>query len=168
LSIDQKYFWAAIIFAVLVFLYRLLPRGESTIPSGEFVDSNETTNTIRYWRSVFLYTEDSVRDNKNLKRGLAHILTSLYASKQHTSTSYGVYDALQKGEIPLPEHIHTFLFPEEPQKSGQSIKKLLQSIRKTSRKWIRRWTGQEVAEHYQLIDEVLCFMETSLEMKNDE
>ena len=31
--------------------------------------------------------------------------------------------ALQQGEIPLPEHIHTFLFPEEPQESKRSIKK---------------------------------------------
>ena len=33
---------------------------------------------------------------------------------------------------------------------------------------MRRWTGQETAEHYRMIDEVLSFMETSMEMKNDD
>ena len=70
--------------------------------------------------------------------------------------------------FPCPEHIHTFLFPDEPEKSKRSLEKLIQSIRTAPRKWIRRWTGQETAEHYRMIDEVLSFMETSLEMKNDD
>jgi hypothetical protein len=41
----------------------------------------------------------------------------------------------------------------------------LQSIEKTPRKWIRQWTGREKTEHYQMIDEVLSFMEASLEIK---
>jgi hypothetical protein len=168
LSIDQKYYWAAIIFVVAVFIYRLLPQDESAISSGEFGDSNETINTIEYWRSVFTLTDGSAHDDKTLKRGLVDLLTTLYASKEHTLSHFEIYEALQKGEISLPENIHKFLFLEEPKESGNAITKFFQSIRKTPRKWLRRWTGQEAAEHYRLIDEVLCFMETSLEMKNNE
>ena len=33
---------------------------------------------------------------------------------------------------------------------------------------MRRWTGQETAEHYRMIDETLSFIEKSMEMKNDD
>jgi hypothetical protein len=168
LSIDQKYYWAAIIFVVLVFLYRVLPQHESIISSEEPDDSNETINTLGYWRNVFLYVDDRVHDEKTLKRELARLMTSIYASKQRTSTHFEVYDALQRGEIPLPRYIHTFLFPEESQESRHPIKKFLQFIQKAPRQWMRQWTGQDTAERYRMIDEVLCFMETSLEIKNDE
>jgi hypothetical protein len=128
--------------------------------------------TLDYWRNLFNLIDQHVQDDKMLKKELARLLLSLYATKQHTSADFRLYDALQQGEIPLPEQIHAFLFPEEPQPVGHSfimnIRKLVQSIRNTPRKWLRRWTGQETAERYRMIDETLCFMETSLEMKNDD
>jgi len=168
LSIDQKYFWGAIIFAATVFLFRLMPREQVSTQSDPYMEANATIRSIRYWHTLFTFNDLDVREEKNLKRELVHMLTSLYASKHHASTYFVIYDALRKGEIPLPEHIHTFLFSEEPQVSGWSIKRFLPSIQKSFRKWIRQWTGQEKAEHRQMIDEVLCFMETSLEIKNDE
>jgi hypothetical protein len=114
-----------------------------------------------------VYDNQDIREEKILKRELTHLLTSLYASKQSTSDNFGIYDALQQGEIPLPEHIHAFLFSTESQRAGGPIKRLLQSIRKTPRKWIRQWTGQEKAEHFRMIDEVLRFLETSLEINDD-
>jgi len=167
LSIDQKYYWAAIIFIVLFFLYRFLPPDRSTVQFGDFQNSNATMRTVGFWHSLFTLAKYDTRDEKNLKRELARLLLSLYATKQRTSADFGLYEALQKGEIPIPEHIHTFLFLEEPPEARPSFKKLVQSVRNIPRKWIRRWTGQETAEYFRMIDEVLGFMETSLEMKND-
>jgi hypothetical protein len=167
LSIDQKYFWGVIVFVAAIFLFRFLPLEQSAIQLNAYPETNATIRTIGYWRILFTFNDQDVRDEKTIKRELLHLLTSLYASKQRTSTNFGVYDALHQGEIPLPEHIHTFLFSKEQQESGNPIKKLLRSIQKTPRKWICLWTGQEKAEHYKMIDEVLCFMETTLEIKND-
>jgi len=168
LSIGQQYYWAAIIFVVLIFLVRLLPQDQINDQAEELPDSNATIASIGYWRSLFILTENHTHEEKILKRELIRLLLSLYASKQRTSANFGLYEAMQRGEIPLPEHIHTFLFPDESQKSSRSLKRLMQFVRNTSRKWIRCWTGQEAAEHYQMIDEVLSFMETSLEMKHDD
>jgi hypothetical protein len=168
LSIGQGVYWIAIILVTLIFLARLLSRSQTSLPIDESLDSNETINTIRYWRIQFSLNDSSPRDVKIIRRELAYLLASLYASKQRTTTNYGIYDALQRGQIPLPERLHTFLFPEEPQESGRSIKKLFQSIRQIPRKLIRKWTGQETAEQYRMIEEVLGYMEKSLEVKNDE
>lgn len=168
LSIDQKYYWGAIIFAAVVFLFRLLPQDQTVIQSEYSLDTNATIKTIEYWRILFTLTVDNVHDEETLKRELLHLLLSLYASKQRVSTSFILYDALQRGELPLPEHIHAFLFPDNSKKSKRPLNKFIQSIRSAPRKWLRRWTGQEIAEHYQMINETLSFIEKSLEMKNDD
>jgi Ca2+/Na+ antiporter len=173
LSVDQAYYWVAIIFIIATFLYlRLLPPSHPTIQSEDSQHLNETMRTLDYWRSLFNLIDQRVQDDEMLKKELARLLLSFYATKQHTLADFRLYDALQQGEIPLPEQIHAFLFPEEPQPVGRSfitnIRRLVQSIRNTPRKWIRRWTGQETAERYRMINETLCFMETSLEMKNDD
>jgi hypothetical protein len=168
LSVDQKYFWYAMVFVTVFFLFRFLPREQPVIQSDVSLETNATIKKIGYWRILFTYNDQNVRDEKTLKRELIYLLTSFYASKQSTSNHLGIYEALQQGEIPLPENIHTFLFSLEPQESGGRIKKFFQSIRKTLQKWIRQWTGQEKAEHYRMIDEVLNLMETLLEIKHDD
>jgi hypothetical protein len=167
LSVHQKYFWYAVIFAAFIFLFRLLPNGKSVTPSDAFLETNSTLINIGYWRGLFTYTGQDIRDEKSIKRELMHLLTSLYASKQNTVSNWMIYDALQQGKFPLSGNIYTFLFPQEPPESVGPIQQFFLSIRKTPRSWIRRWTGQEKAEHYQMIDELLNFMETSLEIKND-
>ena len=168
LSIGQQYYWVAIIFVAVFCLFRILPQEQIPAPPGNSQDSNATLKTIEYWRSLFTLTKDDGSDEIILKRELIQLLLFLYSSKQHTSANFGIYDALQRGEIPLPEHIHTFLFLNEPKETGRSFKKLVHSIRITPTKWLHRRTGEETAEYYRMIDEVLSFMETSLEMKNDD
>lgn len=168
LSIHQKYFWYAVIFVAFIVLFRILPKEQSNIQADPYLETNTTIVNIGYWRGLFIYNGQDIRDENTLKRELMHLLASLYASKQRISNNFGIYDALQQGKIPLPENIHTFLFLQELAGSGGTIKKFFQFIQKAPRKWIRQWTGKEKAEHYQMIDEVLKFMETSLEINNDD
>ena len=166
LSIGQKYYWGAIILITVFFLYRrLLP--PPMIQAEDFQNSNEIMRTIGYWHSLLALPDQNIHAGKTLKEELAHLVLSLDTTNHHTLPYYQLYDALRQGEISIPDQIHAFLF-EEPQQGGRSLKKLIQFIRYTPRKWLRRWTGQELADHYRMIDETLCFIETSLEMKNDD
>jgi hypothetical protein len=169
LSIDQKYYWVAIILITSFFLYRRLPPlSYPAVQAEDDGDPNATMKTINYWRSLCNPADQYIQENKTLKKNLARLLLALYATKQHTSADFRLYDALQQGTIPIPERIHALLFPTESQQKGHSFKKLVQSIRNTPRKWMRHWTGQDTAEDYLMLDEILSFMETSLEMKNDD
>lgn len=168
LSLHQKYFWYALIIVSFIFLFRFLPYEQSNIQSNAYLEANTTMMNIEYWRSLFIYEGRSVRDEETLKRELTYMLTSLYASNQSTSNNFGIHDALQRGRIPLPGNIYAFLFSQEPPVSGGVLKQFFQSIRKTPQKRIRQWTGREKAEHFQMIAEVLNFMETSLEINNDD
>jgi hypothetical protein len=168
LSIDQKYYWGTIIFVAAIFLFRFLPQGQTVVQPEYFPDSNATIKSIEYWRIVLTFTADNIHDEETLKRELIHLLLSLYASKQRISTNFILYEALKRGELPLPEDIHEFLFPDNSKKSKRAFDKFIQSIRSAPRKWMRRWSGQETAEHYRMINETLGFIEKSMEIKNDD
>ena len=169
LSIDQKYYWMVVIFITAFFLYRrLLSLLPPMIQAGNSQNSNEIMRTIGHWRSLFTLTDQDILVGKTLKEELARLVLSLEPTNQRTLPFYLLYDALQRGEIPIPDQIHTFLFLAESQKGGCSLKKLIQFIGNTFRKWIRRWTGQDFADQCRMIDEILCFIETSLEMNNDD
>lgn len=167
LSIDQKYYWGAIIFIAAFFIYRFVPQQPNAVEPGDPPDSNSTLRTVGYWRNLFTFTDQHSLAKKNLKRELVRLLIAFYATKQRTTANFRLYEALQQGDLPLPEHIHTYLFFEEPEGTKRSLEKRIQSIRMAPQQWIRRLTGQETVEHNQMIDEVLCFMETELEIKND-
>ena len=173
LSVDQGYYLIVIVLIAAVFLcLRFLPPSHSTTQTEDFQQFSGTMRTLDYWRSLLNLIDERVQDDEMLEKELARLLLSLYATKQHTLAGFRLYDALQQGEIPLPEQVHAFVFPQEPQPVKRSfiadVRRLVQSIRNTPRKWIRRWTGQDTAERYRRIDTVLCFLETSLEMRNDD
>jgi len=166
LSIHQRYFWyAAIVLAFLVLL-RFLPRLQAESQSDAYPETNTTLIKISYWRGLFIYNGQSAQSDTTLRRQLIQLVASLSALKEGRPNDYRILDALQQGQIELPESIRSLLFPPEPPAAGGPVRKFLRSIRMTITKWIRQWSGREKIEHYKMIDEVLNFMEASLEIKN--
>jgi hypothetical protein len=168
LSIDQHYYWYALILVVAIFLFRVLSYSQETVRPDVYQEANTTLDNIEYWHVRFSGDSHNGWDEKILKRDLLHLLLALYALDQNTSNNFELYQAVQQGGIPLPEHIHAFLFPQEPRESDSFIIRFLESIQETPRNWIHRWTGQARAEQFQRITEILSFIETSLEITNDD
>jgi hypothetical protein len=169
LSIDQKYFWGAICFIVSIIFYRhLLPPYKPIIDSGDFQNSNATIRNIGYWHSLFELVDQNNHNDKTIRFELASLLLALFASKQRKSADFHLYDSIKRGDIPIPERIHTYLFEEETLEKRHSIKDFVQKNRNMVQKWVHHLSGQDAAEQYKMIDEVLSFVETSLEMDNNE
>src|SRR5829696_9263047 len=155
LSIHQKYIWYVAIFLSFILLFRFLPQEQSDVQPYSPREPNTVLINIGSWHNLFVYNGQSAREEETLKRELTYLLTSLHVSNQSESNHFGIRDAMQKGDIPLPGNIHAFLFSQELPASGGLLRRFFQSIRKTPRQWIRQWTGQKKAEHFQMIDEVL-------------
>jgi hypothetical protein len=166
LSVDQKYYWIAIILvAIFVLLIRQLITNQATSETLAVPDSNATIKAVENWRILFSMNDEN-NDEIYSKRELIHLLLILFSIKQQTEANYILFDALEQGEIPLPAYIHAYLFGK-PENDQNKFLKHLNSLCSIPRKWMRHWSGQDKAEHYQMINEVLRFIETSLEMKND-
>ena len=80
LSIDQQYYWwALILVADCIFLYRLLPHDQSENSSEEVWKSNETIPTIEHWRLLFVPGETNPASATDSWNGNSLIqLLSLY------------------------------------------------------------------------------------------
>lgn len=169
LSVDQRFYWAAVVLvSAFLLLRRLLSSLQPATQPTSFQRPNTTIENIQYWHSLLTAGAHNPQDDRAMKKELAHLLLQLYATKKRTSADFRLFDALQQGEIPLPEDIHAFLFVPEPQPAERPLKRFLHSIRTAPQKWIRRRTGQEKAEYQRMITEVLTFVETSLEIKDDD
>jgi hypothetical protein len=167
LSIDQHYLWFALIFVAGAFLLRVLFHTREAEQPDVYLETSATQANIEFWRTRFAGNPHNAWDEKTLKKDLLYLLVSFYASNRNTSVHVGIYQDLELGVIPLPGTVHDFLFPPEPRQPEHFLARLLRSARETPRKWIRRWTGQEQADQYRRIAEVLTFIETSLENKHD-
>ena len=174
-SVDQQVYWIALIFAVMMYalirLYRSI-LGPDTFEQTQSRDLNAALEQIRNWRTSIRLTDFRIdRSNilaRNLARSLAKMLAAVYASKQLHVTQYEIYSALEQREMPLPEPVYTFLFPAQSSGAKRSIKQILRSLRDVPRQRIRRWTGRERAEYYQLLEQVLKFMESVMENEHDD
>jgi hypothetical protein len=122
---------------------------------------------IIHWRTSIRLTDFNLDQSDSLKRNLINMLAAIYASKQFRAVPYEVYDALEQRQIPLPEPVYTFLFPAKPAGAKLSIKQRLRRWRDMPRRQIRRWTGREKAEYYQMLEQVLKFMEAVMENEDD-
>ena len=170
-SIDQQVYWIALIFSVVIYalirLYRSI-QGSDTFEQTQSLDLNAALEQIRYWRTSIRLTDYKIDRSNILEHNLAKMLAAVYASKQLHVTPYEIYSALEHREMPLPDPVYTFLFPAQSSGAKRSIKQMLRNLWDIPRKRIRRWTGREKAEYYQLLDQVLNFMESVMENEHDD
>ena len=170
-SIDQQVYWIALIFSVVIYalirLYRSI-QWSDTFEQTQSLDLNAALEQIRYWRTSIRLTDFKIDRSNILEHNLAKMLAAVYASKQLHVTQYEIYSALEQREMPLPDPVYTFLFPAQSSGAKRSIKQILRSLRDIPRKRIHRWTGREKAEYYQLLDQVLNFMESVMENEHDD
>lgn len=168
LSVNQQIYWGLLIASALVYTFFRLAQGLVDIKPTPPSDSNLTLYNVDYWRTSIQLTADKNEKVNILKQNLGEMLTAMYTSRQSEAPHWEVYEALRQRQIPLPDHIYAFLFPAKPLGGRRSFQQVLQTIWQALRKWARRWKGRDVAEYYQSIEEVLTFMESSMEIKHDD
>jgi hypothetical protein len=170
-TVDQAFYWGTLVFLALLYItfsvfLRQFLKPESSLPAPPPA-SNATLENIHYWRMTILVTKDEMAESNILKRKLGKMLATMYASKQAGASTMEFYEALNTHHIPLPDHVYTFLFPDESIAARRSFAQVLRSLWQVPRNWIRRWTKQDVAEYYQSIDQVIALMESTMEIEND-
>jgi hypothetical protein len=170
LSIGQQYYWYGVIFVVLVFLFRLCPPSFNNPTFEKYTDINVAIKAFERWRSLFSLVDYDLHSIRNLRWELVRLLLSLYATKQHSDADFRLHETLQRREIVLPDAIHAFLFSDERPSIQRSFLQRAQDFCLFPLKWAwrRPRQRQEIAEYRRRIDEVLGFMEKSLEMNDDD
>ncbi len=169
-SVDQVFYWSLLVFLTVAWLVvRLLNSiREADVPEEtSSILPNSTLERISYWRNS-IEMASRRPGSETLEQALGWKLAALYTAGQPDAAPYEIYDDLKQGKLSLPEPIYAFLFPPEPSSPRRTFRQILSSIRDLPRKHARRWTGREMAEYYQALDQVLKFIESLRENKYDD
>ncbi len=169
-SVDQEVYWGALVFAALVYgAYEIFQRRKKrpaalqTAPS----DNNATLENVGYWRAMILITRDEIEKPNILRREMGKMVASMLAAKFGGVSPVDTINALKQRQIPLPEPVYAFLFPDESPRPRRTFQQALQALWQAPRNWIRRWTGRDWAEYQETIEKVIAYMETSMEIENE-
>jgi hypothetical protein len=165
-SVDQKIYWSLLAFPPLMYALRRLTAKRFRQEPPEPPAANVALENVNYWRASILLARDEIEKPNFLKQNLGKMLATAYASRRPGAPNWEIYDALKLRQMPLPEHIHAFLFSAELTGAQRSFKQRLQGIWLAPQKWIRRQTGRDVAEYYQAIEEILTLMELAMETRH--
>ena len=164
LSVDQVYYWWLLATAVTAWAVFRLFHSEERTEQKETVPSSNALSSWKTWQTNLLYSKSDSYERSRVKRELIVLLTSLYASRQPGVSQVEILQALEEHQLPLPDPYYNLLFPPEPEKpSRRSLTSNLQAFAKYWQQWYRKQTGQEQAEFNHMIDELIEFMENSLE-----
>jgi hypothetical protein len=169
LHIDQKNYWVLLIFVGMILaLYHLMRQTLLKTEAEEQVEApppNSIADEINHWLIEISNSEISERERRAARWELIDLMVSLYTPRHRETTPAETLEALQQRQIPLPEPIYQFLFAELINETKlPPLRRALHFIQHAPRQWVRKWTGREKAEFYQSIEDILSFIENSLEM----
>jgi hypothetical protein len=158
LSVDQIIIWYIVIVAfslLVLFRYSIIGISQPTVEEEPPVQNFYVKN-LGIWKLYFDFRVDYPGSAGDLKRELALMLVTLYASRKHISADYEVYNGFSTGEIPLPEPVFSFLFGKQNENK-----------RFNPRHWFNRITGRDKAAFYSDLETALTYLENYLEIADE-
>ncbi len=167
-SVDQNIYWGVLLFVSLIFILLRLSKGPTNEELTPPPDTFSALENVKYWRTAILVTHDEMTEVNVLKRYLGKMLANAYAVKAPARANLEIYNAMKLRQIPLPESIYTFLFPGALPPARRSFKQVLQDIIHAPKRWTQRLAGRDLEAYYHSIEEVLAFIESALEVRNDD
>jgi len=171
ISIDQVYYWGLFVVAILAYLAYLFVRSPQRWDSFERAQAgaaNAILENVKFWRLAILLNADEFDRPNLLKNNLGKMLVTVYNLKQPGTTFLEIHERLKQKQIDLPKNIYTFLYAGEETPPRLSLVKVLRSIRQAPARWLRHWSGRDLADYYQTVADVIAFMESLMEMDHDD
>ena len=175
LSIHQQILWWGVIFLSVIVAFRGVFRTSATDHRVMVSDSNPARDRTSIWRDSILLNVRADSDKDSFRRDLMWLFTTLYSSRHEGEAKYQIREAILDHGITIPGSVFDFLFftpPPAPNRSFaqhpvEYLRVKIESPVRGFQKWVRRRTGSDASDYVRGIDEVLTFMETSLEMRHE-
>jgi hypothetical protein len=167
-SVDQATYWTLLVAVPPVYVFvRMFRHLLTENVSDSSIRPYNTPAAIDFWRTFILSTAGEKTAVNLLKRNMIEMLANMYTTSQPDIPYWQVYEGLESRQIPLPGHVYAFLFPPDPARGRPPVWKFFYNLRRSPAVWVRQWTGRAEAEYFRSLDELLAFMESSLEINHD-
>jgi type IV secretory pathway VirB3-like protein len=164
-SVDQNLYWIALIVICTLLVIRLIPSEKDNSPSPAYIYKYKPPNRVEYWQTLI---DESVRGkNKNeYLRYRMQELTMTILSQVEQPAITEADEVMTTEALSLSPAARQYLFPLNKKDRVSSFKDQLSNDVVVPR-WLRRWRRKNIQQYNTILDEILKWMETELEINNE-
>lgn len=162
-SVNQEIYWGMLIAAAGWLTIRMLPMHPARYRKTYQADRPDASPRLTYWQSLLRGSSRKADQRQLLHQNLKTLLAATVALEEKARTAE-VQEALDAGRIALPASVQAFL------SAGQQEKQRPRLLR-----WgalflarLRRRSGYDNTTYYNSIEDILKWMESSVEIYRDE
>ncbi len=165
-SVDQSTYWALLILICCVWLVRVLPPGRRRQVTPESGGVQEPITSISHWQALLRNAQRTDAGEAALRANLHELLEEVVGGGEHAADN-GLERRLLSNRTILSPAVHEYLFPT----STTTYWLALDYVHRLGAgfvRWLRRAIGMPAGPDPVTINEVLGWMESMMEMKNDQ
>lgn len=164
-SVDQNVYWIALIVFCAILVVRLIPSDKDNSPSLAYSHTYKPPNRVEYWQT--LIDESILGKNKSeYLRNRIKELSMTVISQVEQPAKMDADEMIATGIPSLPPAARQYLFPPNGKDGISSIKDQLDNKVFVPR-WLRKWQRRYIQQNNVILDEILTWMETELEISNE-
>lgn len=163
-SVNQNVYWIILIALCIIFMIRMIPFEDGRPSRASYTYSYKPPTRVDYWRTLIKDSALGKNENEKLRKYLKELLITVISQTDGVS-AIEVEKNLENRMIFLSPSLHEYLFSSNMK--GKFFQgNTLNTIYFLPR-WFRRWGRKYIHQNNLMIDEVLEYTETELEI-NDE
>jgi hypothetical protein len=164
-SVDQNLYWIALIVICAILVLRMIPSEKDSPPSPSYLYTYKPPNRVEYWQTIIDESKLGKHKSEYLRNRIKELMMTVISQVEQPATTE--LDEIVAAGIPsLPPEAREYLFPSNGEDGTSSIKDQLNPNVFLPR-WLRRWRSKYIHQNNAMLDEVLTWMETELEIDNE-
>lgn len=164
ISVDQNIYWMILILISSILMIRIAPFRKKT-PDTVYGEDRSPANRVEDWLRLMKDASLGMDQTEYLRDSLKWLLQSIQQVERFHSMNL---DEAVKTEVPLlPPAVQRFLFPPKRTHNVFSGDYRMRLFFLTP-KWFRRWAGTTFRTDNVAIEETLLWMESVMEINNDQ
>ncbi len=163
-SVHQNIYWITLILICSIPVIRLIPFRRNT-PGLAYSDEYSPVNRVEDWLMLLKNAPLGMDETEYLRNRLKRLLISTQQLERFPSVKLDEIVVPEGTSLPLA--VRRFLFPTKDKHKKFPGDYRLQLLFLTP-KWFRRWAGKFFRIDYPAIEETLTWMESLMEISNDQ
>jgi len=164
-SVNQNNYWIILIIFCLILVFRLVPDGNRNFSRSAYKYKYRAQSRVEHWQSLLTNAMMEKHGIESLRSNLKELLISMIDEEERSNPMSSEKAALL-GQLPLPVSVQDLLFPPKRKHKIISGDFRFRPLFLTP-KWFRGWARKFIQPDNTSIDEVLEWMESTMEINHD-
>ncbi|HWQ46545.1 MAG TPA: hypothetical protein VN376_06740 [Longilinea sp.] len=165
MSIDQIFFFVALIFLFFFLLLRILPHRPLKPNPQDLNPTFSHTRGMPYWRSLFLTAALEPDQDEFLQQRLLDLTVASVISKEKVAETEA-RRCVNENTLGLPEVVYSYLV-HLPSKNQTGFPQIGAWLYRRASKLMQAWRNHQIHSQQEKLIQLLTWLETYLEMNYD-